>query len=276
MTNDTIKILFFGDIVGRPGRFAVRDFLTKFQDKNNFDFILANVENASHGFGLTPKNYEELIEYGIDGMTSGNHIFDKKDLLSVMDSSDKLVRPLNYPSQMPYGKGSRIIEKNGIKIGVINLLGQVFTMPVRSQWELIKEEIEKLKQETPIIFIDFHAEATAEKICFGRYCSELGVSAFVGTHTHIQTADENVLNNMAYITDVGFCGAKDGVIGMSYESSLNRFLTGLQERYEVADSDELQINAVEIEIDKNSGFAISIKRIFDVVNNKEKEKDNEV
>ena len=277
MSNNVIKILFFGDLVGRSGRFAVRDFLADIPQEDKPDFVIANVENASHGFGLTPKNYNDLIEYGIDGMTSGNHIFDKKELLSIIDvDADKLVRPLNYPKQMNYGSGSRIIEKNGVKIGIVNLMGQVFTMPVQSPWEIVKTEIEHIRKETPIVFLDFHAEATAEKICFGRYCSELGVSAFVGTHTHVQTADEQILNNMAYITDVGFCGTSDGIIGMSYSSSLNRFLTALPERYEVAEGDDRQINAVEIEIDKLSGFALSIKRINCVIKDKEKEKENEV
>lgn len=274
--NDNIKILFFGDLVGRPGRLAVRDYLAKLEDPEKPDFVIANVENASHGFGLTVKNYNDLIEYGIDGMTSGNHIFDKKELINTMDEADKLVRPINYPTGMKYGKGSRVIEKNGLKIGIVNLLGQVFMMPVKSPWEIIKEEVENLKKETPIIFIDFHAEATAEKICFGKFCSQLGVSALIGTHTHIQTADECIMNNMAYITDVGFCGAKDSVIGMDYDSSLNRFITALPERYEVAESKDSQICAVEIIVNKTSGFAESIKRIYSIIRNKEKEDDNEM
>lgn len=274
--NDNIKILFFGDLVGRPGRLAVRDYLAKLEDPEKPDFVIANVENASHGFGLTVKNYNDLIEYGIDGMTSGNHIFDKKELINTMDEADKLVRPINYPTGMKYGKGSRVIEKNGLKIGIINILGQVFMMPVKSPWEIIKEEVDSLKKETPIIFIDFHAEATAEKICFGKFCSQLGVSALIGTHTHIQTADECIMNNMAYITDVGFCGAKDSVIGMDYDSSLNRFITALPERYEVAESKDSQICAVEIIVNKTSGFAESIKRIYSIIRNKEKEDDNEM
>ncbi len=274
--NDNIKILFFGDLVGRPGRLAVRDYLAQLEESERPDFVIANVENASHGFGLTVKNYNDLIEYGIDGMTSGNHIFDKKELINTMDEADKLVRPINYPTGMKYGKGSRVIEKNGLKIGIVNLLGQVFMMPVKSPWEIIKEEVENLKKETPIIFIDFHAEATAEKICFGKFCSQLGVSALIGTHTHIQTADECIMNNMAYITDVGFCGAKDSVIGMDYDSSLNRFITALPERYEVAESKDSQICAVEIIVNKTSGFAESIKRIYSIIRNKEKEDDNEM
>lgn len=256
----TIKILFFGDMVGKPGRFAVRDFLA--QNKENYDFIIANGENASHGFGLTLKNYNNLLDFGINCITSGNHIWDKKDIWEYIDTAENLVRPLNYPKGTR-GQGWRIFEiANGVKIGVINFLGRVFMSPVDSQWELAKEAIAEIKKETPIVIIDFHAEATAEKICFAKYCSELGASAFFGTHTHVQTADEKILNDkMAYITDAGFCGASEGVIGMEYKSSLNRFLTCMPERYDVADSKEVQINATEVEIDTATGYAVAIKRI---------------
>ena len=256
----TIKILFFGDMVGKPGRLAVRDFLA--QNKDNYDFIIANGENASHGFGLTLKNYNNLLDFGINCITSGNHIWDKKDIWEYIDTAENLVRPLNYPNGTR-GQGWRIFEiANGVKIGVINFLGRVFMSPVDSQWELAKEAIAEIKKETPIVIIDFHAEATAEKICFAKYCSELGASAFFGTHTHVQTADEKILNDkMAYITDAGFCGSSEGVIGMEYKSSLNRFLTCMPERYDVADSKEVQINAAEVEINAATGYAVAIKRI---------------
>ena len=273
--NSTVKIIFFGDIVGKPGRFAVRDFLQKKYTETNLSttFIVANVENASHGFGLTEKNYNDFIEYGIDAMTCGNHIWDKKDIYTYIDRADKLLRPINYP-QGTRGVGSKIFEKNGIKFGVINVLGRVFMNLVDSPWELVKDEIERIKKETPIIIIDFHAEATAEKICFAKYCSEFGVSAFLGTHTHVQTADETIINGMAYITDAGFCGASDGVIGMDYNTSLARFLTSIPERYEVAEGKTTQINAVEVEIDIISGKALNVKRVF-CSTSKVEEKGNE-
>ena len=334
-TNDTIKILFFGDLVGRPGRFAVRDFLSgklkvesgKFQtaeslcrsallcrqkdlmsgnseisqeqqtDKNpstfqlfnlstkysytsippnlHTSFIIANVENASHGFGLTEKNYNDLSEYGIDCMTSGNHIWDKKEIFNYIDKAEKLIRPFNYP-EGTQGQGSRVFElSDGIKIAVINALGRVFMSPVESQWSCVAEEIKRLKEITPIVIVDFHAEATAEKICFAKFCAELGVSAFFGTHTHVQTADEQIINNMAYITDAGFCGSQESVIGMDYKTSLNRFTTVKPERYDVADGNVVQINAVEVEIDKNSGHAVAIKRIFLLADKNKKEEENE-
>ena len=263
----TIKILFFGDIVGKPGRIAARDYLRDYSTDKSFDpkntFIIANVENASHGFGLTEKNYNELIEYGINCMTSGNHIWDKREIFNYIDNAQYLLRPINYPEGTK-GIGSKVFEHNGTKIGVINILGKVFINAVDFQWNLIKEEISKLKKITPIVIVDFHAEATAEKICFAKYCSDLGVSAFLGTHTHVQTADESIINNMGYITDAGFCGSADGVIGMEYQTSLARFLTGIPERYEVAKGSSIQVNAAEIDIDKASGNAINIKRIFDI------------
>lgn len=254
-----IKIIFFGDIVGKPGRNAVRDFLANNEEK--YDFVIANIENASHGFGLTEKNYNDFIEYGIDAMTCGNHIWDKKDIYTYIEDADKLIRPINYPHEVK-GVGSRIFEKNDIKIGVINSIGRVFMNMVDSQWDIVKDEIAKIKEITPIVVMDFHAEATAEKICFAKYCSELGLSAFFGTHTHVQTADESIINDMAYITDAGFCGASDGVIGMEYQTSLSRFLTGIPERYEVAQGKTTQINAVQVDIDVNSGKALSVTRVF--------------
>lgn len=267
MGKEIIKIIFFGDIVGKPGRNTVKDFLCEQREK--YDFVIANVENASHGFGLTEKNYNEFKEYGINCMTCGNHIWDKKDIYTYIDTSDCLVRPINYPKETR-GVGSRIFDMGEFKIGVINVLGRVFMNLVDSQWEMVADEIKRIKEITPIIIIDFHAEATAEKICFGKYCAELGASAFFGTHTHVQTADESIMDNrMGYITDAGFCGASDGVIGMEYSTSLARFLTGIPQRYEVAQGLITQINAVEVDIDVTSGKALAIKRIFCSKNNKE-------
>ena len=273
--SNTIKILFFGDLVGRPGRFALRDFLSgKFDTDCSQDFTIVNVENASHGFGLTEKNYNDISQYGADCMTSGNHIWDKKEIFNYIEHAGKLIRPLNYPKNAP-GCGSRIFEtSNGVKIGVINILGRVFMSPVESYWSIIDEEVKRIKEITPIIIIDFHAEATAEKMCFARYCSDLGVSAFIGTHTHVQTADEQIINNMGYITDAGFCGTQESIIGMDYKTSLNRFITVVPERYDVANGDVVQINAVKLEIDKTSGHTVAIERVFMLQNKKEKDNEN--
>lgn len=261
---EQLKIIFFGDIVGKLGRKAVGECLAelkagKYEGFNAPDFAMANVENASHGFGLTEKNYNELSGYGFNCFTSGNHIWDKKEIFNYINKADKLVRPINYPKKTQ-GVGSRIFEIGDVKIGVINALGRTFMQPVDSPWEIVKKEIKKLKKITPIVLIDFHAEATAEKICFARFCSELGVSAFIGTHTHVQTADEKVSNDMAYITDAGFCGVSDGVIGMDYQTSLKRLSTSLPERFDVSSSKVVQINAIEILIDVKSGKSLDIKR----------------
>ncbi len=279
--DETLKILFFGDLVGKPGRYAVRDFLADpkaFIPDADYDFdnvfCIANVENASHGFGLTDKNYHDIESYGIDCMTSGNHIWDKKEIFNYIDKADKLVRPFNYPPETK-GAGSRIFEFNGIKIGVINALGRVFMAPVDSPWQGVLDEIKRLKEITPVVIVDFHAEATAEKICFARHCAELGVSAFFGTHTHVQTADEQILNGMAYITDSGFCGAYESVIGMDYATSLTRFTTCVPERYDVADSSVTQLNAVEVDINPSVGQAVAIKRVFCCIDKNDKEERHE-
>lgn len=258
MKKDCIKLIFFGDIVGKPGRIAVCDYLSeiKFEDL----FTIANVENASHGFGLTEKNYHELCNAGLNCLTSGNHIWDKKDIFKYIKDAKNLVRPLNYPKRTK-GQGSTIIDFNGIKIGVINVLGKTFMQTIESPWELTKKEIKRLQKITPNIIVDFHAEATAEKICFGRFCSELGVTACLGTHTHVQTADEKIINGMAYITDVGFCGAVDSVIGIDYKASLQRLSTGLPSVFEVPETKHAQINAVEIMINPIQGKSICINRI---------------
>ena len=276
MEQDTIKILFFGDITGRQGRNAVKAFLAS--PKNDADFIIANIENASHGFGLTKKNYEDLSNAGIHCFTSGNHIWDKKDIYEYIQSATNLIRPINYP-EGTLGIGSQVFEINSYKLAVINALGRVFMPPIDSPWQVVINEINKLKAEgVEHIFIDFHAEATAEKICFSKFLAKeyntaenALIKGFFGTHTHVQTADEQIYNGMAYITDAGFCGANDSVIGMEYATSLKRLSTSLPERYEIAHCDKAQINGVEVLIDRTK--ATHIKRINYLVDmNKEERK----
>ncbi len=261
--NEQIKVLFIGDIVGRPGRDAVKHFLDDLRacENNDYDFIIANVENASHGFGLTEKNHNDLASYGIDCFTSGNHIWDKKDIYSYIDKSDRLIRPMNYPKGT-YGVGYRIFDVKNTKVAVMNLLGRTFMTPVDSPWEILENEIEKIKEQAPVVIVDFHAEATAEKICFAKFCSAHNVSAVLGTHTHVQTADERIINNYtAYISDAGFCGAFDSVIGMAYEPSLKRLITSIPERFDIAETPVLELNAVSMRFDAVSGQAQSIERI---------------
>lgn len=252
------KILFLGDIVGRPGRNTVKEFLS--DNAKKYDFVIANAENASHGFGLTKKNHDEFIEMGINCLTSGNHIWDKKDIFSYIDDSQVLVRPYNYPNAQ--GLGYRIFDD----IVVINLLGRTFMPPINCPFKALDEIVDKLKNECDynniISFVDFHAEATAEKICFAKYAQSLGISAVIGTHTHVQSADEQILNNTcAYMTDAGFCGSFDSVIGMEYECSLKRLTTSIPSRFEVSESDFTQLNACEIVFSKKTGIAKKIKRI---------------
>lgn len=271
MENDKLKILFFGDVVGKIGRNAITDYLA--ENKSKYDFVILNGENASHGFGLTQKNYNALINAGVDCFTSGNHIWDKKEIFNYIDTAERLVRPMNYPDGTK-GVGYRIFDVGSHKICVMNFLGRVFMQPMDSQWKIIEDKIKEIKEITPNIFVDFHAEATAEKICFGRYCASFGVSAFFGTHTHVQTADEKIIDNMAYITDAGFCGAEDSVIGMEYSTSLARMTTCMPERFEVAQDKVATINAVEITLDALTGNATDIKRINEkIVYEKHEEED---
>lgn len=282
--SDLVNIMFLGDVVGRPGRRAVADFLKKIE--NDFesiqnqglmevkpDFVIVNVENASHGFGLTRKNHYEFCELPVDIMTSGNHIWDKKEVFEYIDYSEKLIRPLNYPDTVP-GVGYRIVEKNGVKIAVVNLLGKVFMPDIDSPWDCFEKILPEIKVQTDIILIDYHAEATAEKMAFAYFADGLGVSGFFGTHTHVQTADEKILKHgCAYITDAGFCGASNAVIGMEFENSYKRLRTYLPDRFDVADLDVAEVNGVVVSIDKNTSCAAAIKRIKYVVDfNKEKEK----
>ena len=271
---DIMKILFFGDITGRQGRNAIKSYIKSLQEKP--DFIIANIENASHGFGLTKKNYEDLSASGIDCFTSGNHIWDKKDIYDYIETAEKLVRPINYPTGTK-GVGCRIFEIKGHKFAVINALGRVFMPPIDSPWEVVTKKVDELKESgVGSVFVDFHAEATAEKICFAKHLAakyndenSALIKAFVGTHTHVQTADEKIYKGMAYITDAGFCGADESVIGMEFSTSFKRLSTSIPERYEIAETPIACINGVEILIEGN--FATQIKRINLIVDNSKNE-----
>ena len=260
MSDSKVKIMFLGDIVGKPGRRSVQKYIASLGE-NKPNFIIANAENASHGFGLTQKNYNELISYGIDCFTSGNHIWDKREIFNYISEADKLIRPINYPKGT-HGVGYRIFELENCKIGVISVLGRTFMGLIDSPWELLENAVNEIKKQTPIIIIDIHAEATAEKICMARYFANMGVSGVFGTHTHVQTADEQIYNDCcAYITDAGFCGDISGVIGMEYEASVKRLLTAIPERLDVSDSGYTQVNGVIITVDILTGKAESIERI---------------
>lgn len=258
--NDTIKILFLGDIIGKPGRIAVRELLPSIVGKYCPDVIAANVENASAGFGITPDTAEELKSLHIDVMTTGNHVWDKKEVLEYIKKEPYLLRPANYPPGAP-GSGSVVFEcPNGVKIGFLNLLGRVFMdgfdCPFRTGQEIIK----KLREVTPIIFLDFHAEATSEKAAVGYYFDGT-VSAVIGTHTHVQTSDEKILaGGTAFITDAGMTGATDSVIGMQKEIIIQRFLTQMPAKFDVA-TNNVELQGVFVEVNTKDGRARRIERI---------------
>ncbi len=268
---NTLEILFFGDIVGRPGRTVVKHYLGSLPVNQRPDLIIANVENASHGFGFSQTQYQELTNTGIQAFTSGNHIWDRKDIFDYIHTADGLIRPHNFPHNSP-GVGYRIITVNSprlaapVQVGVINLIGQVFMGSYNSPWESIDACVAAIKPITPIMFLDMHAEATAEKVCMAHYAASLGVSAMVGTHTHVQTADDRILaDQMGALTDAGFNGAYHSVIGMDAELSLKRLKTMLPVKLDVASSSMLQLNGVRYWVDLNSGVCKHIERLNSIM-----------
>ena len=213
-----MKVLVVGDIMGKVGRNSLKEFLER--KKNDYNLVIVNGENAAAGFGITCKIAQEFFSWGVDIITSGNHIWDKKEIYDYLDSEDRLLRPLNYPKGVP-GNGYKIIEgKDGNKVAVINIQGRIFMPEVDSPFDRIEEVLESIRKETKNIIVDFHAEASSEKVAMG-YFLDGRVSLVYGTHTHIQTADEKILpKGTAYLTDVGMTGAHDSIIGMSVESVL--------------------------------------------------------
>jgi hypothetical protein len=260
-----MKILFIGDIVGSPGREAVKKILPKLKEEHSLDFIIANAENASGGSGITLKVSEELFSSGVDVLTSGDHIWKKKEIFELINQDERILRPLNYPSGAP-GRGSNIFKtKSGKKIGVINICGRVFMDSLESPFKTAMAAQEELIKETKIIIVDVHAEATSEKVALGWYLDGK-VSAVLGTHTHIQTADEKILPmGTAYITDVGMAGPYDSVIGRKVDDVLTRFLTSIPVRFEVAEGN-IQLHGVVLDIDDANGRAKSILRLQEKLN----------
>lgn len=255
-----MRVLFLGDIVGRPGREILNRILKNFRQENNVDLVIANGENAAGGSGLTPRITEQLLGYGIDVLTSGDHIWNKKEIYEYLNSTDSLIRPANYPKGAP-GRGAAILEVQGIgKVGVVNLLGRVFMDALECPFKRGKEEIDKVRRVTPNIIVDIHAEATSEKVALGWYLDGLA-SAVVGTHTHIQTADEKILpEGTAYISDCGMTGPYDSVIGREKKNIIERFITQLPTKFEMA-SQDIQMHGVIVDIDEKTGKATAIKRV---------------
>ena len=255
-----MNILFVGDIVGRPGRELVRKGLRALVDHYDIDLTVANAENAAAGFGLTRDIGQSLLESGVDVMTSGNHIWDKKEALEYIGTQPRLLRPANYPAGVP-GRGSYVVQtRDGRSVGVVNVMGRVFMTPIDDPFAVVLREIESIRHRARIIFVDMHAEATSEKIAMGWHLDGR-VAAVIGTHTHVQTADERILpNGTAYLTDAGMTGPHDSIIGMEREPSLARFLNGLPSKFEPA-SGNPRLNGAVIEADEKTGRATKITRI---------------
>ena len=255
-----MRILFIGDIVGKPGRELVRRGLATLVDHHNIDFVIANAENAAAGFGITREIGEQLLDWGVEVMTSGNHIWDKKEALDYIGIEPRLLRPANYPAGAP-GNGSYLARtQRDESVGVINIMGRVFMLNIDDPFAVVQREIDKLRERTRTIFVDFHAEATSEKIAMGWYLDGK-VSAVVGTHTHVQTADERILpKGTAYLTDVGMTGPHDSIIGVEIEPALGKFLTALPAKFETATGNP-RLNAVVVETDPKTGLAVDIERL---------------
>jgi len=255
-----LKILFIGDIVGKPGRQALAAFLRKVQEAHGIDLTVANGENAAGGFGITPETAADLLRLGVDVITSGNHIWDKKEVLGYIPKENRLLRPLNYPPGAP-GYGSVVVTaRDGTKVAVLNVSGRVFMHDLDCPFRATLAEIEALAGEARVRVVDFHAEATSEKIAFGRFLDGR-VSAVVGTHTHVQTADERVLpGGTAYISDLGMTGPAESVIGVEADIVVRKFLTGMPERFETAKG-PAQFQGAVVTIDPGSGLALGIERV---------------
>ncbi|WP_202214687.1 TIGR00282 family metallophosphoesterase [Methylacidimicrobium sp. AP8] len=255
-----MKVLFLGDVVGEAGREVVRIAVARLRQERTIDFVVANGENAAGGSGITPKITYELLRYGVDVITLGDHAWDQREIIPFMADEPRLLRPLNYPPNTP-GSGSIVVQGNGKKLGVICVLGRTFMTPqTDNPFLAIRPALEAMRRETPCILVDFHSEATSEKIAFGRYLDGQ-VSAVLGTHTHVQTADGTILpGGTAYLTDVGFCGAHDSVIGRDAHSVIQRYVTLLPQRFGLA-TKGLQADGVLLTLEDSSGRATALEPI---------------
>ncbi len=250
-----MKILFVGDIVGKPGREILRQQLPGIQDKFNIDFTIANGENAASGAGINKRIFEEISNYGVDLVTMGNHVWDRKEILDCIDHEERIIRPANDPHGAP-GKGWNIFSVNQVRIVVINLAGRVFMPSLDCPFQTMECILAEIKGLSPYVILDFHGEATSEKQAMGWYLDGR-VSAVFGTHTHIQTADARILHRgTAYMTDVGMTGPRDSVLGMDKDLIIKKFTTSMPVRFEIAHGD-IQLNAVIVELNKQ-GKTVSI------------------
>ncbi len=255
-----MRIFFIGDVLGSPGRRAVKTLVSNLVSRHGVSLVIANVENAAGGVGVTPEVVDEILGAGVHVMTSGNHIWDKKEVLDVIGFEPRLLRPANYPKNNP-GRGTAVVKTaEGLKVGIVNLEGNVFMRPKECPFTAAREEVDALRQETRIIVVDVHAEATSEKKAMGWYLDGR-VSAVIGTHTHVQTADETILpGGTAYLTDAGMTGPHDSVIGIKKEIVIERFLTGMPKRFEPA-THGVRLQGALVDVDPETGKATAIQRV---------------
>ena len=253
-----LTFMFVADVCGKVGRRAAAHMIKPLREEHGVDYVITNVENAAGGFGITPEMSVKMFSYGIDIQTSGNHIWDRVAILEYLEDKPKLLRPANYPIGAP-GKGYHIDTVGEVNVGVLNLMGRTFMADIDCPFKVADREIANIKKQSDIIIVDFHAEATSEKQAMAYYLDGK-VSAVLGTHTHVQTADERIFRRgTAYITDVGMTGPHDSVIGMDVGPSLGRFLTGMPKRFSTA-TDDVKLSGVIIKVDPSDGRATSITR----------------
>jgi metallophosphoesterase (TIGR00282 family) len=255
-----VRILFIGDIFGKPGREIARRAIPAIVEGRDVDFVIANVENSAAGFGVTGDIADTILSYGVDVMTTGNHVWDKKEVLDYIPRQPKLLRPANFPAGVP-GRGSYVGRtRTGEPIGVINLMGRIFMAPLDDPFAAALREIDAMRSKTRVIIVDFHGEATSEKVAMGWHLDGR-VTAVFGTHTHVQTADERLLpKGTACLTDVGMTGPHDSIIGVTVEAALARFLNGMPARFESA-SGPGRLNAVIVTADPGTGKATAVERL---------------
>ena len=255
-----MRILFIGDIVGKAGREAIEGVLEKVVSGYQIEFTVANGENAAGGMGITPSIAIEILDQGVDVLTSGNHIWAKKEIVPFLDEESRILRPANYPPKVP-GRGSGIFHsRSGQRVGVLNLEGRVFMKHLDCPFRVGEKEVELLRKETNIILVDFHAEATSEKMAMGWFLDGK-VSAVLGTHTHVQTSDDRILDEgTAYISDVGMTGPMDSVIGIRKEIALERLLTQIPWKFDVA-KEAIELQGVVIDVDSETGRSGNIQRV---------------
>ncbi|WP_251549186.1 TIGR00282 family metallophosphoesterase [Neobacillus muris] len=256
-----MNLLFIGDVVGSPGRDMVKEYLPRLKEKYRPHITIINGENAAGGKGITEKIYRQFLEQGAQAVTLGNHSWDNRDIFEFINDAKYLARPANLPKDTP-GQGMIFLKLNHLEAAIINLQGRTFMNPIDDPFRKADELIEAARTRTPFIFVDFHAEVTSEKQALGWYLDGR-VSAVVGTHTHVQTADHRILpGGTAYLTDVGMTGPYDGILGVEKEAVLKRFLTSLPSRFEVAEGGRNQLSAVSIELDQKTGLAKKIEPIL--------------